>query len=99
MSGKGLTGKLYDISEELDELISNIDDLDDISGDDLKNVKNRDISRPMATKLIWLYIKQENLQNESNKREIYCDDILQKLSGKKKITMFEISKLLKDHLF
>lgn len=95
--GKGLA-KLYDISEEFNDLIDNIDDFEDISGEDLKNVKNRDISRPIAVKLIWLYIKQENLQNESNKREIYCDDILQEMSGKKKITMFEVTKMLKDHL-
>ena len=99
-----MTEMLHDISEQFDELISNIDNFIDkdgnkITGNDLKNIKNRDLTRPMATKLVWIYIKQEGLQNDSNKREIYCDDILQAMSGKKKIRMFDIGKMLSSHLF
>jgi len=47
-----------------------------------------------VTKRIWLYIKQYNLQNPNNKREILCDEKLEKLFKRKKIDMFQMTKVL-----
>jgi upstream activation factor subunit UAF30 len=47
---------------------------------------------------MWDYIKKHKLQNPANKREIMADDKLSKIFGKKKVTMFEMNKLLSGHL-
>jgi len=41
--------------------------------------------RTQVVKKIWDYIKKENLQNPSNKREIICDEKLRKVMGKAKL--------------
>ncbi|CAA2981228.1 upstream activation factor subunit spp27-like [Olea europaea subsp. europaea] len=57
-----------------------------------------EISRAGAVKKIWEYIKLHNLQNPSNKKEIYCDDKLKSLfEGKDKVGFLEIGKLLSIH--
>jgi chromatin remodeling complex protein RSC6 len=47
---------------------------------------------------VWAYIKEHNLQNAGNKREIIADDKLRKVFGKDKVTMFEMNKHLAQHL-
>ena len=47
---------------------------------------------------VWKYIKKNNLQNESNKREILADDKLKAVFEKDKVTMFEMNKYLAKHL-
>ena len=47
---------------------------------------------------VWDYIKRNNLQNPQNKREIKADDKLEKVFGKKSVTMFEMNKHLARHL-
>ncbi|XWS57942.1 hypothetical protein CRYUN_Cryun09bG0216300 [Craigia yunnanensis] len=55
-------------------------------------------SRPEAVKLIWIYIKSQNLQNPNNKREIFCDEKLKTIfDGKEKIGFLEIGKMLSRH--
>lgn len=39
-------------------------------------------SRPQVVKHLWAYIKDNNLQNPADKRQIVCDDKLQKLFKK-----------------
>ena len=57
------------------------------------------ISRPQLMKKIWKYIKKHDLQNPKNKREILANHKLQKVfDGKKKVSMFEMTKLLGEHL-
>jgi len=52
-----------------------------------------------VVKKIWDYIKKNNLQNPSNKRNILADDKLQKVfGGKKEVSMFEMTKLVSKHL-
>jgi SWIB/MDM2 domain len=41
---------------------------------------------------VWDYIKKNNLQNPSNKREIVADDKLRAVFGKDSVTMFEMNK-------
>ena len=56
------------------------------------------LSRPEVVSKVWDYIKKNNLQNPANKREIMADDKLEKVFGKKSVTMFEMNKHLAQHL-
>ena len=56
------------------------------------------LPRPEVVSKMWDYIKKNKLQNPENKREILADDKLQKVFGKKKVTMFEMNKHLAAHL-
>ena len=57
------------------------------------------MSRGEVVKQIWVYIKQHNLQNPANKRNILADDNLKVLfGGKGEVTMFEMTKLVSAHL-
>jgi len=56
------------------------------------------VSRAEAVKGLWDYIKQHDLQNPENRREIIADDNLRPLFGKDKISMFEVGKVLNAHL-
>jgi chromatin remodeling complex protein RSC6 len=58
-----------------------------------------ELSRGDAVSKIWAYIKQHNLQNPANKREIIADDKLRPVfDGKDKVSMFEMNKHLANHL-
>lgn len=54
--------------------------------------------RTEVTKLIWAYIRENDLQNPKDKREILCDDRLESLFKKKKINMFKMTKRLCSHM-
>ncbi len=47
---------------------------------------------------VWAYIKQHDLQNPANKREILADAHLEKVFGKKSVTMFEMNKYIAAHV-
>ena len=47
---------------------------------------------------VWAYIKEKNLQNPENKREIIADERLKKVFGKDKVTMFEMNKYISAHV-
>jgi upstream activation factor subunit UAF30 len=56
-------------------------------------------SRGQVMKKIWAYIKENNLQNPENKRNIIADDLLLPLfDGEKEVSMFQMTKLLSAHL-
>lgn len=55
-------------------------------------------SRGEVVKKIWDYIKKNDLQNPKNKRNIFADDKLMPIFGKKEVTMFEMTKLVSSHL-
>jgi chromatin remodeling complex protein RSC6 len=61
-------------------------------------VGNGPLPRGEVVSKVWDYIKKNNLQNASNKREILADDKLKKVFGKDKVTMFEMNKHLAQHL-
>jgi len=50
-------------------------------------------------KLLWKYIKANDLQNPSNRNEILCDEKLEAVFGKKKVTGFGMSKLIGQHIY
>ncbi len=55
--------------------------------------------RSEVVKKLWVYIKKNGLQDEKNKRNINADDKLQKVfGGKKQVNMFEMTKLVSQHL-
>ena len=56
------------------------------------------LPRPEVVSKVWEYIKTHKLQNPQNKREIKADDKLEKVFGKKSVTMFEMNKHLAQHL-
>jgi chromatin remodeling complex protein RSC6 len=56
------------------------------------------LPRPEVVSKVWDYIKKHKLQNPSNKREIMADAKLEKVFGKKTVTMFEMNKHLAAHL-
>ncbi|MGZ3789749.1 MAG: SWIB/MDM2 domain-containing protein [Bacteriovorax sp.] len=61
-------------------------------------VGNKPLPRTQVVSKIWEYIKKHNLQNPKNKRNILADDKLQKLFGKKEVTMFELAGIVGKHL-
>jgi chromatin remodeling complex protein RSC6 len=56
------------------------------------------LARTEVTKRIWDYIKARNLQNPTNKRNVLCDAHLKAVMGKDEVTMFEMTKLVGQHL-
>jgi len=62
-------------------------------------VGNMPIPRTEVTKKIWDYIKKNRLQDSINKRLINADDKLKQVfGGKKQVSMFEMTKLVSNHL-
>ena len=56
------------------------------------------LPRGQMVSRVWEYIKQHDLQNPQNRREILADDKLKPIFGKDKVTMFEMNKYLAQHL-
>lgn len=55
--------------------------------------------RSDVVKKLWEYIKKNNLQDPTNKRNINADDALKKVfDGKATVNMFEMTKLVSKHL-
>lgn len=55
--------------------------------------------RSEVVKALWVYIKKNNLQDQTNKRNINADDKLKKVfDGKGQVSMFEMTKLVSKHL-
>lgn len=61
-------------------------------------VGTKPLPRSEVVKLLWVYIKKNNLQSETDKRNINADVNLKPIFGKDKITMFEMAKLIGPHL-
>ena len=57
------------------------------------------MSRGEVVKKLWVYIKENKLQDEKNKRNINADAPLKKVfGGKAMVNMFEMTKLVSAHL-
>ncbi|WP_081933873.1 SWIB/MDM2 domain-containing protein [Massilia sp. 9096] len=57
------------------------------------------LPRTEVTKKVWDYIKEQNLQDPENRRMINADDKLKAVfGGKGQVSMFEMTKLISDHL-
>ena len=57
------------------------------------------LPRTEVTKKVWDYIKKHDLQDAANHRMINADDKLKPVfGGKAQVSMFEMTKLISDHL-
>lgn len=56
------------------------------------------LPRTEVTKKVWDYIKANKLQDDKDRRSINADSKLEKIFGKKQVTMFEMTKLVNQHL-
>jgi chromatin remodeling complex protein RSC6 len=57
------------------------------------------LPRTEVTKKVWEYIKKLDLQDPANRRMINADDKLKAVfGGKEQVSMFEMTKLISDHL-
>ncbi len=70
-----------------------------ISADLAAVVGKGPMPRSEVVKALWVYIKKNNLQDPSNKRNINADEALKKVfGGKAVVNMFEMTKLVSKHL-
>lgn len=61
-------------------------------------IGNKPLPRTEIVKKIWDYIKKNNLQDQKNKRMINADAKLKPLFGKNQVSMFELAKIVNDHV-
>ena len=62
-------------------------------------VGSKPIPRTEVTKKLWAYIKKNGLQDQKNKRMIKPDAALKVVfGGKTTVNMFEMTKLVSNHL-
>lgn len=55
--------------------------------------------RSEVVKKLWVYIKEHNLQDPNNKRNIVADDALKAVfNGEEVVDMFKMTKLVSAHL-
>ena len=68
--------------------------------DELQAIVGEDsLPRGQVMKKVWKYIKDNDLQNPDNKRNIFADDKLRPIfNGQDEITMFEMTKLVSQHM-
>ena len=52
-----------------------------------------------VVKRIWAYIRENSLQDPSNRRKILCDERMQNLFSVKSIDMFQMNKALSKHIW
>jgi chromatin remodeling complex protein RSC6 len=56
------------------------------------------LPRTEVVKKLWEYIKKNKLQDPSNKRMINADEKLRGIFGKAQVSMFEMTKIINQHL-
>ena len=56
------------------------------------------LSRAELTKRVWAYIKAHELQDAQDRRQIHADATLKKVLGRDQVSMFEMPKLLNQHV-
>jgi len=70
-----------------------------VSADLGKVIGNEPTPRTQIIKKIWDYIKANDLQDKENRRMINADDKLKVVfGGKKQISMFELAKIVNNHV-
>jgi upstream activation factor subunit UAF30 len=57
-----------------------------------------ELSRTQVVKQLWVYIRENDLQDPQNRRKILCDDKLRSVFRKDSIDMFEMNKVLSNHI-
>ncbi|KAI1120851.1 DEK C terminal domain-containing protein [Nemania abortiva] len=57
------------------------------------------LSRPQVVKKLWEHIKENQLQDPNDKRQILCDERMQAVFKLAKVDMFQMNKLVGNHLY
>ncbi|EGC49170.1 SWIB/MDM2 domain-containing protein [Histoplasma capsulatum var. duboisii H88] len=57
------------------------------------------LSRPQAVKKVWQYIRENNLQDPADRRQIRCDDLMRAVFKQDRIHMFTMTKILNHNLY
>jgi upstream activation factor subunit UAF30 len=60
--------------------------------------KGKYMARTEVVKELWNYIRENNLQNPENRREILLDDRMKQVFGVNKFTMFSMNKYIGAHI-
>lgn len=68
------------------------------SADLAEIVGKKDLPRSEVVSKVWEYIKKHDLQDAKDRRQINADAKLEKIFGKKSVSMFEMNKHLSAHL-
>ncbi|KAK4584508.1 hypothetical protein RGQ29_022293 [Quercus rubra] len=58
-----------------------------------------EMARTEVVKQLWVHIREKNLQDPSNRRNINCDEPLRGLFGVDSINMFQMNKSLSKHIW
>lgn len=61
-------------------------------------VGNKPLPRTEIVKKVWDHIKKNNLQDKNNKRMINADAKTRELFGKDQISMFDLAKIVNNHV-
>lgn len=55
--------------------------------------------RTQVVKRIWSYVRERDLQDPSDRRQIRCDEPLKAIFKQERVHMFTMNKLLSGHMF
>lgn len=61
-------------------------------------LKGKTMTRPQVIKHLWEYFRLNNLENPENRREIVCDQALQRVFGQSSMNMFTLQRYITPHL-
>ncbi|OJJ39883.1 hypothetical protein ASPWEDRAFT_37749 [Aspergillus wentii DTO 134E9] len=57
------------------------------------------MSRPQTVKRVWQYIREHDLQDPSDRRQIRCDDAMRAVFKQDRVHMFTMTKILNQNLY
>ncbi|KAJ5445540.1 hypothetical protein N7491_001622 [Penicillium cf. griseofulvum] len=57
------------------------------------------LSRPQTVKKVWQYIRENELQDPSDRRQILCDDAMRAVFKQDRVHMFTMTKILNQNLY
>jgi upstream activation factor subunit UAF30 len=60
--------------------------------------KGKTMSRTEIVKMLWAYVREHDLQDPENKREIILDSAMKKVFGCKQFSMFTMNKYISAHV-
>ena len=70
-----------------------------LSGDLAAVIGSTPVPRTQIIKKLWVYIKKNNLQDKNNRRMINADSKLRVVfGGKSQVSMFELAKVINNHV-
>ncbi|KAJ5104171.1 hypothetical protein N7532_004700 [Penicillium argentinense] len=57
------------------------------------------LSRPQTVKKVWQYIRENELQDPADRRQIRCDDAMRAVFKQDRVHMFTMTKILNQNLY